>query len=112
NTAGNGGVVEVWAATSTGATPTRIGSVDVNGAGNPFSVGFVRLGMGPDGTGWILASDGVFVYLANFLSNGINLVTVNVVDDNVNLVNTQLSDFLNGDLCVSGLGGLFVLVNN
>lgn len=108
---GTNGVVNVYAATSTGATRTLIGTLDVNGASNN-SLGFVRLGMGPDGTGWILAGDGTTLYLAKFMSNGVNPVTITVEDANVALVLGSVATFQNGDLCVSGNGTIFALANN
>ena len=109
NTSGNNGVVEVFAATSTGATPTRIGSLDVNGASNN-SLGFVRLGMGPDGNGWILAGDATNLYLAKFLSNGINAVTITTVP--VVLSGGLVSTFQNGDVCVLGNNSMYALAND
>lgn len=111
NTTGNGGVVEVFAATSTGANATRIGSIDVNGA-STGSLGFVRLGMGPDGTGWILAGDGSSLFLAKFQSNGVNPVTITIEDASVNLVGGTAGTFQNGDLCISGTGNIFALAND
>lgn len=112
NTAGNNGVVEIFAATSTGANVTRVASFDVNGAGNNTSLGFVRLGMGPDGTGWILAGDGTTLFLAKFVSNGVNPVTVTIEDASVNLVGGAVSTFQNGDLCISGSGSIYALAND
>ena len=112
NTAGNNGVVEIFAATSTGANVTRVASFDVNGAGNNTSLGFVRLGMGPDGTGWILAGDGSTLFLARFTSNGVNPVTVTIEDASVNLVGGAVSTFQNGDLCISGSGTIYALAND
>ena len=112
NTAGNNGVVEIFAATSTGANVTRVASFDVNGAGNNTSLGFVRLGMGPDGTGWILAGDGTTLFLARFVSNGVNPVTVTIEDASVNLVGGAVSTFQNGDLCISGSGTIYALAND
>ena len=112
NTAGNNGVVEIFAATSTGANVTRVASFDVNGAGNNTSLGFVRLGMGPDGTGWILAGDGTTLFLAKFISNGVNPVTVTIEDASVNLVGGAVSTFQNGDLCISGSGTIYALAND
>lgn len=65
NTSGNNGVVEIWGATATGTSQTRLGSIDMN-AGSTTSLGFVRLGMGPDGTGWILAGEGIHVVSCKF----------------------------------------------
>jgi hypothetical protein len=109
NTSGNSGVVEVFAATATGGTPTRIGSFDVNGASNN-SLGFVRLGMGPDGTGWILAGDGTTLYIAYFASNGVNPVTINT--KSVSLVGGAVATFQNGDVCVSGNNNMYALAND
>ena len=111
NTTGNNGVVEVFASTSTGANTTLIGTLDVNGASNN-SLGFVRLGMGPDGTGWILAGDGSTLFLARFTSNGVNPVTITVVDASVSLVGGSVSTFQNGDLCISGTGSIYALAND
>lgn len=108
---GTNGVVNVYAATSTGGSRTLIGSLDVNGASNN-SLGFVRLGMGPDGTGWILAGDGSTLYLSKFTSNGVNPVTITNEDANVTLVGGSASTFQNGDLCVSGNGTIYALAND
>ena len=105
-------MVEIFAATSTGANVTRVASFDVNGAGNNTSLGFVRLGMGPDGTGWILAGDGTTLFLARFISNGVNPVTVTIEDASVNLVGGAVSTFQNGDLCISGSGTIYALAND
>ena len=110
----NGGMVEVYASTSTGSTIARIGSLDMNGAGTN-DLGFVRLGMGPDGRGWILAGDGTTLYLAKFQSNGTSAVTVSLEDaDGVTLVGpaVAVANFQNGDLCVSGEGTIYALANN
>jgi len=111
NTSGNNGVVEVFGATSTGANPTLIGSLDVNGAATT-SLGFVRLGMGPDGTGWILAGDGTTLFLAKFISNGVTPVAITMVDASVNLVGGSVATFQNGDLCISGSGSIYALAND
>lgn len=109
---GTNGVVNVYAASSTGASRTLIGTLDVNGASNN-TLGFVRLGMGPDGTGWILAGDNSRLYLAKFMSNGVNPVTITIEDDNVQLsVGASASTFQNGDICVSGTGNLYALAND
>ena len=110
NTSGNGGVVEIFAATSTGATHTRVGSLDLNGAGNTTSLGFVRLGIGPDGYGWILAGDATNLYLAKFLTNGVNPVTVTTVP--LVLSGGLVSTFQNGDVCVLGNNSLYALAND
>jgi hypothetical protein len=109
NTSGNNGVVEVYASTSVGGSQTLIGTTDVNGASNS-SLGFVRLGMGPDGTGWILAGDGTNLYLAYFLSNGVNPVTINTKP--VTIVGGSVSTFLNGDVCISGNNNMYALAND
>ncbi len=111
NTSGNGGVVEVFGATSTGGTPTLIGTLDVNGAATT-SLGFVRLGMGPDGTGWILAGDGSTLFLARFNSNGVNPVAITMVDASVTLSGGTVATFQNGDLCISGSGSIYALAND
>jgi hypothetical protein len=85
--------------------------MDINGASNN-NLGFVRMGMGPDGTGWILAGDGTTLYLAKFTSNGVNPVTITVEDASVSLVSGAVSTFQNGDICVSGTGTLYALAND
>lgn len=109
NTTNNSGTVEVYAATAAGANVTRVGSFDVNGA-STSSLGFVRLGMGPDGTGWILAGDGTTLYLAKFNSNGVNPVTISTVP--VSLATGTVSTFQNGDICVSGTNTIYALAND
>ena len=106
----NDGLVEVWGASATG-TIAKIGQLDFNG-GSGSELGFVRLGMGPDGTGWILAGDGTTIYLASFASNGLNAATPVVVDASVTLVGGSVGTFVNGDLCLDGNGNLIVLANN
>jgi Secretion system C-terminal sorting domain len=109
---GTNGVVNVYGATFAGATPTLIGTLDVNGA-STNSLGFVRLGMGPDGTGWILAGDGTTVYLAKFAANGLTPVTPVLEDANgVTLNGGAASTFQNGDVCVSGNGNIYALAND
>jgi len=108
---GTNGVMNLYAANSTGGSRTLIGTLDVNGASNN-SLGFVRLGMGPDGTGWILAGDGSTVYLAKFMSNGVNPVTITVEDASINLVGGAASTFQNGDICISGTGTIYALAND
>ena len=115
NTGSNSGVVEIWGATSTGASPTRLGSIDMNGAGDGTSLGFVRLGMGPDGTGWILAGTsggGATLYLAKFATNLLAAVTPVIEDAEVTLVGGAASTFQNGDLCISGNGNIYALAND
>ena len=107
---GNGGVVEVFAATALGGTPTRIGSFDINGAGNPNDLGFVRLGMAGDGKGWILSGDGTTLYATSFLSNGVNAVTF--TNKAVSLVGGLAATFQNGDVCVDGNNNMYALANN
>jgi hypothetical protein len=108
---GVGGVVNVWAATATGASQTNIATFDVNGS-STNNLGFVRLGMGPNGVGWILAGDGTTLYLARFISNGVNPVTVVVEDDNVQITGGSVATFQNGDLCISGNGRIYALAND
>lgn len=108
---GTNGVVNVYAADNTGGSRTLIGTLDVNGA-STNNLGFVRLGMGPDGTGWILAGDGTTLYLAKFTSNGVNPVTITVEDASVSLVNGTVATFQNGDLCISGTGNIYALAND
>ncbi len=118
NTSGNNGVVEVFGADAAGGSQTRIGSLDLNG-GTTTSLGFVRLGAGPDGTLYILAGDNSTVFLAKMKPNG---VTVNgslpaadqlvVVDASVTLSGGAASTFQNGDICLAGDGNLVALAND
>ena len=110
----NNGLVEVWASSAAGVGTVRVGSLDLNGAGNGAELGFVRLGMGPDGTGWILAGDGTTLYLAKFTPNGINPVTITIEDASVTLAGPGVSvaNFVNGDICLDGNGRLVALANN
>jgi hypothetical protein len=117
NTSGNGGVVDIYGASSDGSTVVLVGSIDLNGGGTN-SLGFVRIGMGPDGRGWILAGDGTTLYLAKFIpsgANGLGAATVSLEDaDGVSLTGTgaSVANFQNGDLCLDGQGGIFALANN
>lgn len=106
----NAGLVEIWGASATGTT-AKVGQIDMN-AGSNSNLGFVRLGMGPDGTGWILAGDGTTLFLASFASNGLNSVTPTIVDASVTLVGGAVATFVNGDLCLDASGKLVVLANN
>lgn len=107
----NNGLVEVWASSAAGVGTVRVGSFDFNG-GSGTELGFVRLGMGPDGTGWILAGDGTTLYLAKFTPNGVNPVTITIEDASVTLVGGIVADFVNGDICLDGNGRLVALANN
>jgi Secretion system C-terminal sorting domain len=107
----NNGLVEVWASSAAGVGTVRVGSFDFNG-GSGTELGFVRLGMGPDGTGWILAGDGTTLYLAKFTPNGVNPVTITIEDASVTLVDGIVADFVNGDICLDGNGRLVALANN
>ena len=116
NTSGNNGVVDIYGASATGGTPTLVGSLDLNGASNT-SLGFVRIGMGPDGRGWILAEGGGTLFLARFIpsgANGLGPATVAVEDNSVSLTGTgaSVANFQNGDICLDGQGGIFALANN
>jgi hypothetical protein len=109
NTSNNNGVVEVYGATINGSNQTLIGTMDLNGPSNS-SLGFVRLGMGPDGVCYLLAGDGSStVVLASFKPNGVTLNSnlpasdqIQVIDANVTVAGTgvSVSDFQNGDLAV------------
>jgi Secretion system C-terminal sorting domain len=107
----NDGLVEVFAASAAGSSPVKIGSFDFNGTSGT-DLGFVRLGVGPDGTGWILAGDETNLYLAKFASNGLNPVTIIMEDATVSLTGGAVSTFVNGDLCIDGSGKIFALANN
>ncbi len=116
NTTGNNGVVTIYGASSTGGSITNVGSLDLNGSSNT-SLGFVRLGMGPDGRGWILAEGGGTLYLARFTpsgANGLGPATIAVEDNSVTLTGTgaSVSNFQNGDICFDGQGGMYALANN
>jgi hypothetical protein len=123
NASGNNGVVSVYGATVTGGSQTLIGTLDVNGASSN-SLGFVRLGMGPDGWCYLLAGDGTNVYLAGFKPQGVTLNSalpvsdkLQIIDnDGISLTGGTASEFQNGDLAVLSdpIGGgvnIFALAN-
>ena len=107
----NNGLVEVFGSTATGTSQTKIGQLDLNGGSNN-NLGFVRLGIGPDGTGWILAGDGTTVYLAKFATNAVNTVPIVLEDNNITLSGGAASTFTNGDICISGNNNIYALAND
>lgn len=110
---GSNGVVNIYGASAAGNNQTLVGSLDLNGGSNN-TLDYVRLGMGGDGTGWLLARENTTnnLYLAKFTPNGVNPVTVTIEDPSVTLVGGTNSTFVNGDLCLSSNNTLFVLANN
>ncbi len=115
NYSSNQGVVTIYGRDKTGAI-AQVGTMDVNGSSDNTNLTFVRLGMGPDGSGWILAGDASStVYLVKFVptgTNGLGAATVTVEDASVGLVGGNATDFFNGDLCVSGNGTIYALANS
>lgn len=115
NTSNNNGQVQIYSMSPTGAGNTSVGTIDLNGAGNNTSLGFVRIGFDANGKGWIIAGDGTAnIYIASFQGNGTNAIS------NINTYsNTPLSfsgggsaaDFQNGDLAVGPNGVLYALAN-
>lgn len=114
NYSSNQGVVTIYGRASNG-TIAQVGTMDVNGSSNT-NLTYVRLGMSPDGSGWILAGDAsTTVYLVKFVpsgANGLGAATVTVEDPSVSLVGGAATDFFNGDLCVSGNGTIYALANS
>ncbi len=110
---GGNGVVNVYGASAAGNNQTLIGTLDVNGASNN-DMGFVRLAMGPDGKGWLLARESSTnqIYLASFVPNGVDPITITVVDADVTINGGLNTTFQNGDICLSGSGTIFALANN
>jgi hypothetical protein len=110
---GSGGVVNIYGASATGNNQTLLGTLDLNG-GSGNSLDYVRLGMGADGTGWLLARENTTnnLYLAKFTPNGVSPVTITIEDASVALVGGTNATFVNGDLCLSSNGSLFALANN
>lgn len=119
----NNGTVNVYGATITGSNQTFIGSLDLNGSSNN-NLGFVRLGMGPDGICYILAGDGSTVYLASFKPNGVTPNSSLPVNDRLALIDANgitltggaANEFQNGDLAVlnDNVGGgvkIYALAN-
>jgi len=116
---GTNGIVQVFGSDANGGSQTAIGSLDVNGAGNNNTLGFVRLGARADGVVFGIAGDGTTIYLFQFKPNG---VTVNgslpvadqlsVTDANVTLSGGLAATFVNGDLCLAGDGNIVALANN
>jgi Secretion system C-terminal sorting domain len=121
NTSDNNGSVSLWRASNTGTGQAQVATLDLNGASN-VDFGFVRLGVSPNGIGWILA--GVHpssnptaspqLYLACFNADCSGTITITLVDDNVTFLNNEgnAANFQNGDLCVDGVGKILVLANN
>ncbi len=111
---GNNGIVNVYGASAAGNNETLIGTLDLNTDQSNNDMGFVRLCMGPDGKGYILAreSNTNAVYLATFMPNGVNPVVISVVDADVTINGGAGSTFVNGDIAVSGNGTMFALANN
>jgi hypothetical protein len=107
----NNGNVTLYAASPDGQTTNAVASVDLNGSSNN-NLGFVRLAIDAMGKGWILAGDGITVYLASFTGNGLSSTTINLVDDNVSVAGSTASVFQNGDLCFSANGTIYALANN
>lgn len=107
----NNGSVTLYAASLDGLTVVPVATTDLNGNSNN-NLGFVRLAIDATGKGWMLAGDGITVYLANFIANGLNPTTINLIDDNVTVAGSSASVFQNGDLCFSASGTLFALANN
>lgn len=107
----NGGVVEIFGASAAGNGAVKIGSVDMNGT-STTDLGFVRLGMGPDGTGWILAGDGTSLFLAKFISSNLDAATVTIEDASITLTGGSASTFVNGDICLDGSGKIYALAND
>lgn len=115
NTNSNSGVVTIYSVNPDGTSNTNVGTIDMNGAANNTSLGFVRLGFDGNGKGWILAGDGSSnIYIASFQGNGNNPIS------NVNTYgNTGLSfngggsaaEFQNGDLAVGPNGVLYAMAN-
>ncbi|HEV7782807.1 MAG TPA: hypothetical protein VGO58_16140, partial [Chitinophagaceae bacterium] len=119
NTPTNSGIVEVFGSNSTGTNTTRIGTLDLNYEAGTNHLGFVRLGMGPDGTGWILAGDNSTFILAKFRPDGLlqnSLLPaadrLTIVDPDVTLNGATATSFINGDICVGGDGSLLTLAND
>jgi hypothetical protein len=107
----NNGNVTLYASSPDGLTTAPVSFIDLNGS-STNNLGFVRLAMDATGTGWILAGDGLTLYLANFIAHELNNTTINLVDDNVTIVGSSASVFQNGDLCFSGTGAIYALAND
>jgi hypothetical protein len=107
---GNHGNVTVYAAKPDGSSSTAIASIDLNGS-SYNDLGFVRMAVDPIGNGWLLSGDNTTLYLAKFVTNGINPTTITIVDPSVSLVNGNVSTFYNGDICFSGNGTLYAMAN-
>lgn len=113
NNSGNNGVVTVYGRSSAG-TIAQVATLDVNG-GSGTDLGYVRLGMHPDGSGWIIAASSTTVYLVKFVPSGVDGLgpaTITVEDNSIALVGGAASTFQNGDLCISGAGNIYALAND
>lgn len=115
NTGNNSGVVEIYSVSPTGGASTAVGTIDMNGAGNTTSLGFVRLAFDQNGLGWIIAGDGATnIYIASFRGNGSNPIS------NINTYGSAslgfsgagtAADFQNGDIAFGPGNVLFALAN-
>ncbi len=104
------GTVEVFGSDNAGGGQARIGSLDMNGI-STTELGFVRLGMNPQGKGFVLASDGAVLYLAEFSPVGTSAQPVTTTSAVV-LIGGSPATFQNGDICFSGNGTMYALANN
>jgi hypothetical protein len=114
NIADNNGLITVQARTANGSTTTNvITNADMNLTATT-DLDLVRLGVGADGTCWILAGDGTTVYLASFVTNGTTAATLStpkVVTFAPGSIGSAAT-FVNGDLCLDANNRMLVLANN
>lgn len=115
NTNSNSGVVTVYSINPDGSSNNSVGTIDMNGAGNTASLGFVRLGFDANGRGWILAGDGATnIYIASFQGNGNNAISnVNTYGNAALGFNGggSAAEFQNGDLAIGPNGILYAMAN-
>ena len=115
NTGNNSGIVEIYSVSPTGGASTEVGTIDMNGAGNSTTLGFVRLAFDQNGLGWIIAGDELTnIYIASFRGNGsANISNVNTYGNtSLNFSGVgSAAEFQNGDIAFGPGNVLYALAN-
>ena len=121
NAGGEGnGVLDIRSIKNNGSSDDRkINDFDMNGSGNDNGLGFVRLGIDRQNVGWIIAGESnastLAIYLGKFQASNTGTATGAAALGKISITGiTGLvpGDFSNGDLCLDGVGNLYVLANN
>jgi hypothetical protein len=108
-----GGKVEVWAVNrNANNPPVVIAKFDMNFS-STTELGLFRMGLDQKGNAWILAGDGVKMYVATFKTNGTNLIkTSDITISAVPFDNGSAADFESGDLAFDNKGNMYVLAGS